>query len=184
MPWMPSARTIEILEGVLPARQMVRRLSRRSFPPLSNAPKIQGRLGELRRLVTRAMFGGDESLSYQANDWLMRTMRRECRRRSVTAVHSYEDCSARQFEEAKRLGKACIYDLPIGFYPAWMQTQQELAKKYADWLPASGLTSSRFARPRQKLHEMELADLVLVPSSFVEGTVRAHAPEKRVARAS
>lgn len=130
------------------------------------------------------MFGGDESLSYQANDWLMRTMRRECRRRSVTAVHSYEDCSARQFEEAKRLGKACIYDLPIGFYPAWMQTQQELAKKYADWLPASGLTSSRFARPRQKLHEMELADLVLVPSSFVEGTVRAHAPEKRVARAS
>lgn len=163
---------------------MVRRFSRRSFPPLAHAPKIQGKFGELRRLVTRALGGGDEGLSYQANDWLMHTMSRECRRPAVAAVHSYEDCSELQFEEAKRLGKACIYDLPIGFYPAWRQTQEELARIYADWLPAGGLPASRHVRPQQKLREMELADLVLVPSSFVESTVRLHAPEKRVARAA
>ncbi len=184
MPWMPSVRTLGTLARVLPAGQMVRRLSRRSFPPLASAPKIQDRVGELRRLVIRALGGGDESLSYQANDWLMRTMSRECQRPTVTAVHSYEDCSAGQFEEAKRLGKACIYDLPIGFYPAWMQTQEELARKYTDWLPAGGLPASRYVRPRQKLREMELADLVLVPSSFVEKTVRSHLPAKRLARAA
>jgi hypothetical protein len=45
----------------------------------------------------------------------MATMQRECHRTSVTAVHAYEDCSLLQFREAKRLGKACIYDMPIGY---------------------------------------------------------------------
>ena len=42
----------------------------------------------------------------------MRTMARECHRSTVTAVHAYEDCSLWPFMEAKRLGKACVYDLP------------------------------------------------------------------------
>jgi glycosyltransferase involved in cell wall biosynthesis len=132
----------------------------------------------------RALGRGDESLSYEANDWLMRTMREECSRPAVTAVHSYEDCSLWQFEEAKGLGKACLYDLPIGYYPAWEQTQAELVRRYADWLPAGGLPSSRFVRPQQKRREMELADLVLVPCSFVEHTIRTFYPNKNVARAA
>ena len=60
----------------------------------------------------------------------MRTMARECRRLAVTAVHVYEDCALWQFVEAKRLGKACIYDMPIGYYPAWVHTQAELARKF------------------------------------------------------
>ena len=150
---------------------------------LADAPKIQGRLGEMRRLMTRGFGWGDEALSYQANDWLMSTMRRECRRGSVRAVHAYEDCSLWQFQEAKRLGKACIYDMPIGYYPAWEQTQADLARQFVDWLPAGGLPSSRYVRPQQKQEEMELADLVLAPSSFVANTVRAFHPNKVLALA-
>jgi len=150
---------------------MAERLRRRRFEPLADAPKIQGRIFEIERLAVRALGRGDERLSYQANDWLMRTMKRECRRRSVTAVHSYEDCSSWQFEEAKRLGKACIYDMPIAYYEAWKDKEKELAKVFADWLPVGGLPSKRFARPEQKKREMELADLVLVPSSFVHKTI-------------
>ena len=100
----------------------------------------------------------------------MRTMTRECRRPAVTAIHAYEDCSLWQFAEAKRLGKACIYDMPIGYYPAWEHAQAELVRKFVDWLPAGGLPSSRYVRPQQKCQEMELADLVLAPSSFVAET--------------
>jgi hypothetical protein len=121
---------------------------------------------------------GDERLSYEANDWLMRTMRRECRRATVTAVHAYEDCSLWQFQEARRLGKACIYDMPIGYYPAWEQIEAQLAHKYVDWLPPGGLPSNRYVRPQQKREEMDLADLVLVPSSFVAETIRAFHPHK------
>src|SRR5262249_29371838 len=93
VPWMPSLRMLRLLEQIGPLRPMLRRADRRHFPPLVRAPKIQGRIGELHRLLTRAFGRCDEGLSYEANDWLMRTMVRECRRPAVTAVHSYEDCS-------------------------------------------------------------------------------------------
>jgi alpha-maltose-1-phosphate synthase len=180
VPWMPSPPTLKVLEHLPPLRSMAQRLARRNFPPLDAAPKIQGRIDEVHRLIRRAIGRGDERLSYEANDWLMRTMSRECHRSPVTAVHAYEDCSLWQFEEAKRRGKACIYDMPIGYYPAWEQTQAELVKKYADWLPVGGLPSSRYVRPDQKRREMELADLVLVPSQFVANTVRSFFPNKEI----
>jgi len=162
---------------------MARRFGRRYFAPLAEAPKIQGRLGEVRRLIIRGLGRGDDALSYQANDWLMATMQRECHRNSVTAVHAYEDCSLLQFKEANRLGKACIYDMPIGYYSAWESTQTQLIHEFVDWLPTGGLSSSRYVRPQQKCQEMELADLVLVPSSFAANTIRAFHPNKMISLA-
>jgi glycosyltransferase involved in cell wall biosynthesis len=179
--WMPSLTTLRVLEQIKPVRPMAQRLSRRSFTPLAKVPKIQGRAGELRRLLIRAAGWGDDRLSHEANDWLMRTMTRECRRPEVTAVHAYEDCSLWQFAEAKRLGKACVYDMPIGYYPAWERTQTELAKKYADWLP---VRASPEVRREQKCKEMDLADLLLAPSNFVANTIREYHPYKSVAIAS
>ena len=158
---------------------MTQRLGRRYFPPLSHAPKVQGRAAEIRRLLIRASGWGTDRLSDHANDWLMRTMTLECHRASVTAVHAYEDCSLWQFAEAKRLGKACIYDLPIGYFPVWERTQVELAKKYSDWLPA--VLPSQPDRREQKRKEIELADLLLVPSGFVANTVREFHPYQAVA---
>ncbi len=183
VPWMPSLFSVHLLEHFGALRPLAARFSRRAFPPLDAAQKIQDRFGEFRRLLTRAMGWGDESLSYQANDWLMRTMRRECARANVSAVHSYEDCSLWQFFEAKRLGKACIYDMPIGYYSAWEKIQPELSRRYADWLPADSLSSSRYVRPEQKRKEMDLADLVLAPSKFVADTIREYCPNKVIALA-
>jgi glycosyltransferase involved in cell wall biosynthesis len=172
VPWFPSKTALAALGAFPPTRSMATRLERRRFEPLAGAPKIQGRIGEIKRLAVRALGRGDEGLSYEANDWLMRTMARECHRPSVTAVHAYEDCSLWQFEEAKRRGKACIYDMPIGYYPAWQETEDSLAKKFSDWIPAGGLASHKYVRPEQKRREMELADVVIVPSTFVERTVK------------
>ncbi|MBV9971194.1 MAG: glycosyltransferase family 4 protein [Xanthobacteraceae bacterium] len=183
IPWMPSRASLAGLRAIAPLRAMAQRLGRRHFAPLHRAHKVQGRVGEFHRLVTRAIGRGDESLSYRANDWLMATMTRECRRASVTAIHAFEDCSLGQFVEAKKRGKACIYDMPIGYYPAWQRRHDDLARRYADWLPADGLSRSPYVRPDQKRREMELADLVLAPSRFVEETIRAFHPEKPVARA-
>ena len=180
VPWMPSQFSIRLLGHFGVLRPLAQRLSRRRFPPLDVAPKIQGRIGEFRRLIMRAMGRGDERLSYQANDWLMQTMRRECRRAKVSAIHSYEDCSLWQFAEARRRGKACIYDMPIGYYPAWEKIQPELSRRYASWLPAP---STSYVRPEQKRQGMSLADLVLVPSAFVADTIQEFYPAKPVALA-
>ncbi len=184
VPWMPSAQSLRLLEHMPGLGAMARRLARRDFAALRDAPKIEGRLGEWRRLALRAFGFGGEALSYEANDWLMQTMARETSRKRVSAVHAYEDCSLLQFQKANKLGKACIYDMPIGYYPAWQETQTRLAQRFADWLPETGLPSKRHVRPDQKKAEMALADLVLAPSRFVENTIRQFHPEKRIARAA
>ena len=180
VPWLPSETALRVLNSLPGIAPMARRLARRRFEPLVAAPLVQGRAGEFVRLVQRALGMGDERLSYRANDWLMEAMTRECARPAVTAVHSYEDCSLLQFREAKRRGKACIYDMPIGYYPAWEQTEAELVRRYADWLPEGGLLSRSYIRPQQKRDEMEMADLVLAPSEFVADTIRAFYPAKTV----
>ncbi len=181
VPWFPGRLTLEVLAQMPGMRAEVARLSRRRFEPLAGAPKIQGRVGEWSRLARRKFGLGDEKLMYDANDWLMHTMSRVARRGSVTAVHSYEDCSLFQFQEARRLGKACIYDMPIGYYPWWDEKQKELAGIYGDWVPRGGMPSSRYVRPEQKINEMEAADLVLVACSFVEKTIREFHPHKKIA---
>jgi len=180
VPWMPSEPALELLGFLPPLRALAERLKRRHFAPLVRAPKIQGRLGEFRRLALRARGHETEGLAYEANDWLMRTMARACIRKEVSAVHAYEDCSLSQFLAAKRLGKPCLYDMPIGYYPAWAATQAKLSREFPDWLPAGGLPSNRWVRPEQKQREMELADLVLAPSSFVRDSILQFHPEKKV----
>jgi starch synthase len=180
--WMPSARTIAILKSFRPLRSSAQRLQRRRFPPLWRVPKVQGRLGEMYRLLMRALAVRGYP-SDQANRWLMRTMARECHRATVSAVHAYEDCSLLPFIEAKRLGKACVYDLPTCYYPAWEATQAELSRKYSDWIPSTRMPAAYHVRLEQKRKEMELADLVLVASRYVEATVREYYPHKDIARA-
>src|SRR4029077_16901458 len=80
VPWFPSKPALACLGALPPTRAMAARLARRRFEPLAEAPKVQGRIGEIRRLAMRALGKGDERLSYEANDWLMWTMARECQR--------------------------------------------------------------------------------------------------------
>jgi glycosyltransferase involved in cell wall biosynthesis len=183
LPWFPGRTTLELLKQLPLTRTMAMRLSRRRFEPLAGAEFVQGRLSEFRRLMVRAAGSSDNRLCYEVNDWLMDTMQREATRRNVTAIHSPEDASLQQFEEAKRRGKACVYDMPIGYYSWWDEKQKQLAHDYAEWVPAGGLPSSRYVRPEQKIKEMELADLVLVACGFVEKTIREFHPDKKIALA-
>jgi starch synthase len=181
--WMPSVKTTGTLKSFRSLRPLAQRLERRQFPPLAHVPKVQGRAGEVCRLLTRALGWGDSRPAYQANRWLMRTMARECRRPTVTAVHAYEDCSLWQFMEAKRLGKACIYDLPTCYYPAWDKMEVELGRQYSDWMPSNCNSAGCAVRMDQKREELELADLTFVASVYVEATVREFYPYKDIARA-
>src|SRR2546423_7365612 len=78
MPWVPSKATIRVLSSIWPLRPLVQRLGRRQFAPLSHVPKVQGRIGEVCRLMVRASGLGVGGFSDLGNRWLMRTMAREC----------------------------------------------------------------------------------------------------------
>jgi glycosyltransferase involved in cell wall biosynthesis len=177
--WMPSVATINVLNLLGKASPMLARLRRRHFAPLAQAPKTQSRLGEFTRLAARALGSDSDRLAVQANEWLMRTMTGMADIKRVSAVHAYEDCSLRQFRRARQLGKACLYDMPIGYYPAWERIAAGLVDKYSAWLAPH--KSVPLVSPKQKREEMALADLVLAPSAFVAGTIREAAPEKAIA---
>ena len=171
-PWYPSGWEIEIFKKIPGCQANADRFTRRSFAPLKGVPKIQGRLEEFRRLAIRSIGKGHEGLSYEVNDWMMRTLSKEIQSGKFRAIYTYEDCAEAPFLNAKKLRKACIYDMPIAYYGWWQKKEAELAKKYRDWLPPEGISSSRWVRPEQKRKEMELADLVLVPSQFVANSIR------------
>jgi starch synthase len=183
VPWMPSTTTIDMLSVIQPLRPYAKRLARRQFAPLSDVPKVQGRVGEICRLLMRASGLGRYLSANQANRWLMRTMARECGRPTVRVVHAYEDCSLWQFREANRLGKACVYDMPICYYPAREKILAELHQKYSDWLPLDWSPTIHDMPQQQKRQEMALADLTLVPSRYAESTIREFYPHKDIARA-
>jgi glycosyltransferase involved in cell wall biosynthesis len=136
----------------------------------------------LTRQAVAALGVGQPDFLDDANAWLMRTMAKECSRRpAITAVHAFEDCSLRQFEEAKRLGKACIYDLPTCYYPLWERTFIRLQKRYSDWMAGSEyLNSSENYHRKRKEQELELADVILVASEFVKRSVLEFQPTKTV----
>jgi starch synthase len=182
VPWMPSAGTIRMLSIVQPLWPSAQRLARRQFAPLSNVPKVQSRVGEICRLLTRAWGLDGYRLFEQVpiESWLMRTMARECHRSTVRAVHAYEDSSLWQFMEARRLGKACVYDMPICYYPAREKIHAELSRKYADWLPPNWSPITHDGLLAQKCQEMTLADLTLVPCGYAEATIREFYPHKNV----
>jgi starch synthase len=172
VPWVPRSGELEFLKGVPGLRRWTDRLERRSSPELLRLPLVEGRLGEWWRMSRRLAGVGAAGVAEEANLWLMKTLRRECRRSDVHAVHSYEDCALLAFEQARKLGKACIYELPIAFHREWEERRVRLECRFSDWLDASsGLSPGGGTSSEQKDLELENADLVLAPSGFVRRSV-------------
>ena len=172
VPWVPRSWELEFLKGVPGMRRWTDRLERRSSPELLRLPRVEGRLGEWWRMSRRVAGVGAAGVAEEANIWLMKTLGRECSRRDVHAVHSYEDCALLAFEQARRQGKACIYELPIAFHREWAERRLRLERRFSDWLDKSSAVSPRGGTsPEHKDLELQSADLVLAPSGFVRKSV-------------
>ncbi|MBF0177099.1 MAG: glycosyltransferase family 4 protein [Magnetococcales bacterium] len=180
--WLPTSREIDFLTRLPGLQELARRVRRRRFPPLDHARIIQDRWGEWQRMGRRLLADRlglshvDETLAYQANDWLMSTLARHCSQ--ADAVHSFEDCALGGFLAARAQGKPCLYEMPIGYYPAWEEIFKKIVAKYADSVPMGGVVQNRFVRPEQKREEMALADVVFTATSFAKQTILRHADKK------
>lgn len=89
----------------------------------------------------------------------------------LQAVYGYEDAALLSFQAAKALGLHRIYDLPIGYWRAAQQIFAEERDLKPEWAcTLSGLRDSPVKLAR-KDQELQLADLVIVPSDFVRSTL-------------
>ncbi|VTU24310.1 D-inositol 3-phosphate glycosyltransferase [Variovorax sp. PBS-H4] len=97
----------------------------------------------------------------------------------VGAVYTYEDSALDTFKAAKPLGVKCVYDLPISYWEVGRKLMEEEVDRLPAWVEAmGGGMSDSPAKLERKARELELADLVVVPSRFVADSLPAWAGQK------
>ena len=86
-------------------------------------------------------------------------------------AYSYEDGARDTFISAKERGIKCIYELPIGYWKSARNIFEEERQSNPQWaITLPGLNDSD-EKLRRKDDELELADSVIVASSFVKSTL-------------
>jgi len=94
-------------------------------------------------------------------------LQKDHERLKINGVYAYEDCAARSFETARDLGLRRIYDLPIAYWKTAQSLLRAEAQRYPDWEPTLGGTRDSEEKLERKSRELDLAEIVVCPSSFV-----------------
>lgn len=97
----------------------------------------------------------------------------------ISAVYAYEDGALAAFTAAKKAGITCIYDLPIAYWETKQRLMQEEAERLPQWAATLGgsIIDSQEKLDR-KTRELELADAVVGPGSFVMDSLPGWAADK------
>ncbi len=100
--------------------------------------------------------------------------------RGAAAVYAYEDGALESFRMAKKLGLKCIYDLPIAYWETSRKLLNEEAERLPQWKETlgGGILDSE-AKLERKVKELELADVVIGPGSFVLDSLPEWAKHKK-----
>ncbi|MCF7962717.1 MAG: glycosyltransferase family 4 protein [Pirellula sp.] len=93
------------------------------------------------------------------------------RPRCISGVYCYEDGALKTFRAAKAAGIVCCYDLPIAYWRTARRLLEEEAKRWPQWEPTLVGTRDSAAKCARKDAELELADLIVCPSSFVRDSL-------------
>lgn len=99
----------------------------------------------------------------------------------LSAVYAYEDGALNTFIKAKELGLKCIYDLPIAYWETGRKLMKEEAERLPNWANTlgGGVLDSE-AKLERKTRELELADVVVGPGSFVMDSIPDWAKNKEM----
>jgi glycosyltransferase involved in cell wall biosynthesis len=103
------------------------------------------------------------------------------RRKEISAIYAYEDGALESFRQAKEFGVKCLYDLPIAYWEYGTKLMKEEAERLPEWAftLGGGINDSEEKHIR-KIQELELADVVICPSSFVKNSLPEWSKEKLV----
>jgi glycosyltransferase involved in cell wall biosynthesis len=112
------------------------------------------------------------NLSYQGlADWVYASLDHHVAShhlQGIDAIYAYEDGAATTFQAAKEQGILCFYDLPIVFYLTSRTIQMEEAERFPELATALDAVHEPTWKLERKQQEIQLADRIFVPSSFVQ----------------
>lgn len=179
-----------VLTHLLPA-DVRAELARRAFPEPWSAGMIMRPWREAARLAAMRL-GWHSAVAHETgwccvdavyrdfDGWLARQLP-AWQRSGLDAVYAYEDGALAQFEMAKTLGLRRAYDLPIAHWRLMRRLLAEEAERLPAWAPTlGGGTADSSAKLARKDRELEIADVVMVPSQFVADSLPEFCRTKRV----
>ncbi|MCF0051774.1 glycosyltransferase family 4 protein [Dyadobacter sp. LJ53] len=99
----------------------------------------------------------------------------------LNVVYAYEDGALETFRQAKKLGITCVYELPIAFWETSRKLLLEEAARLPEWSEtlAGGISDSEKKLQRKSM-ELDLADIIVTPGSFVADSLGTLAREKKL----
>ncbi len=86
-------------------------------------------------------------------------------------VYGYEDGSLASFRVAEQIGMRRAYELPIAYWETSRRLLDEEAQRLPEWAGTLIGPADSEAKLQRKSEELKLADVVVVPSKFVERTL-------------
>lgn len=96
------------------------------------------------------------------------------------AVYAYEDGAYETFRMARKLGLKCIYDLPIAYWETSRKLLIEESERLPEWaITLGGGVKDSKEKLRRKTKELEMADIVVGPGSFVRDSLPNWAANKK-----
>lgn len=111
-------------------------------------------------------------------------LRRLAKKNALSVVYAYEDGALATFKQAKMLGLTCVYDLPIAYWKTARSLLVEESLRLPGWAPTlkGGIQDSP-EKLERKTQELQLADIVVGPGSFVESSLPEWARGKKIVMA-
>ncbi len=99
----------------------------------------------------------------------------------IHTVYAYEDAALKTFTEAKKRGITCVYDLPIAYWETGRKLMLEEADRHPEWASTlgGGIMDSE-EKLEMKTKELELADVVVGPGTFVMNSLPDWAVKKEL----
>lgn len=164
---------------------------RRSYPGLSTKVKTRPFLELSRLLLPKIGLSAftNEEYGLASIDAVYRDLDKNFARnlpdmlqeQPFEAVYAYEDGAYETFKMAKHLGLKCIYDLPIAYWETSRRLLLEESERLPSWsVTLGGGIKDSPEKLRRKTRELELADIVVGPGSFVKDSLPVWSSEKKI----
>jgi glycosyltransferase involved in cell wall biosynthesis len=135
--------------------------------PARELARLTGTALGLRQLTTGDGWASVDSV-YRAFDRSVATaLRRLDAVDRPGVVYAYEDAAEATFVTARRNGIGRVYELPIAYFETTQRLLNEEAARLPEWRQTMGGLEDSPAKLDRKVRELELADVVVVPSRFV-----------------
>ena len=126
-------------------------------------------------------FAGWDAVGIDFDKNLARKLPHLLKKESFKGVYVYEDVALKTFKVAKQLGLTCIYDLPIAYWQTGRRLMMEEAQRMPSWaITLGGGIKDSEEKLKRKTQELELADVVVVPGSFVKDSLPDWAGNKKI----